>query len=146
MLFATQRKMNSSIIIQLANALKKYFFWINVSVLFFFKEYELRRKNLQYQSTNLRKSKKNLKLVTAMIHDWSYFADFLGVNHRKGPSEDCEVLAEDVRRTAVDQSVSGDYRIARNFFLKKNRKKSDNFIPKRKLFNRIRKEKHQKRW
>jgi hypothetical protein len=109
-----------------------------MSLLFLFKEYELQRKNLQYQSTNLRKSKKNLKLVTAMIHDWSYFADFLGVNHRKGSSEDSEILAEDVRRTAVDQSVSGDHRIARNFFLKRNGKKSENFIPKRKLFNLIR--------
>jgi hypothetical protein len=36
-------------------------------VLFFFKEYELRRKNLQYQSTILRK--RTQKLVTAIFYN-----------------------------------------------------------------------------
>ena len=50
-----------------------------------------------------------------------YLADLLCVNHGQRSSEDGEVLAEDVRRPAVDQTVAGDHGIARNFVLKSNK-------------------------
>ena len=46
-----------------------------------------------------------------------YLANFLGMNHGERSTENCEILAENVRGAAVDEAVAGDHGIAWKLFL-----------------------------